>query len=140
MIQSKKVLIASDVLFSFIDRVSAKHEQAAAYFRYFSQEEYQVYLDITSILTVYNTIHDDISTSLAKDFMRTIGLTDINIIFPDESDLKGAIKVLANTQASDLTLQKALISVLADKRKIGQICTFEYLHPLFGISLFYLPI
>lgn len=137
---SKKVFLSADVFCAFIDRAHAKHEQASAYIRYFAQEEYFLFTDILSLNLVYDQIYKDISTSLAKDFMKTISLSTINIIFPDESDLKATYKTILLSNSNELTFLKALISVLAEKRHIGQICTFEYLHPLFGISLFYLPL
>ncbi len=140
MIQSKKVLVAPDVIYSFIDRGHPKHEQASAYIRFFAQEQYSVYIDLPSILSTYTHIYEAMSMSLAKDFVRTMGLSDLNIIYPDESDLKGALKVLTSSQTTELTFQKALLSVVADRRNIPFITTFEYLNPLFGISLFYLPI
>lgn len=140
MATSKKVFLSSDVFFAFIDRAHAKHEQASAYIRYFAQEEYFLYTDIVSLNLVYEQIYKDISTSLAKDFIKTISLSNINIIFPDESDLKATYKTIQLSNSTELTFVKALISVLSEKRNIGQICTFEYLQPLFGISLFYLPL
>lgn len=137
---SKKVFLAADVFFAFVDRAHAKHEQASAYIRYFAQEEYFLFTDIVSLNLVYEQIYKDISASLAKDFMKTISLSNINIIFPDESDLKTTYKTLQLSNSTELTFIKALASVLAEKRNIGQICTFEYLQPLFGISLFYLPL
>ena len=140
MATSKKVILSADVFFAFIDRAHTKHEQASAYLRYFAQEEYFLYTDIVSLNAVYEQVYKDISTSLAKDFMKTVALSNVNIIFPDESDLKATYKTLQLSNSTELTFAKALISVLAEKRHIGQICTFEYFQPLFGISLFYLPL
>ena len=137
---SKKVYIAPDVIFTFIDRAHAQHEQAEAYFRYFAQEEYALFIGITSIIEVYMQIYKDISPSLAKDFMRTISLSNFNILYPEESDVKAALKALINFQSTDLTYPKALIAVIAQRRGIQTICTLEYLHPLFGQQIFYLPI
>lgn len=137
---SKKVFMSSDVLFAFVDRAHPKHDQADAYFRYFAQEEYSLYTDMYSIMQAYTQIYSDISPSLAKDFMRTIQLSNFNILYPDESDVKAGLKALINFQSTDLTYPKSLMSVLANRRGIQNVCTFEYLHPLFGLHLFYLPI
>jgi predicted nucleic acid-binding protein len=77
---------------------------------------------------------------LAKDFLRTVFLSNINVIFPDESDIKAALKTLINYQSTELTFGQALRAVLANRRGVGQIFTFDYLHPLFGLTVFYLPI
>jgi predicted nucleic acid-binding protein len=137
---SKKVFIAPSIMVAFVDRAHPKHEQASAFFRYFAQEEYLLFTDTPSMMASYEQIYREISPSLAKDFLRTLALSNINVIHHDESDMKAALKALVNYQSTELTFQEALMAVLANRRGISQICTFSYLHPLFGQSLFYLPI
>lgn len=136
---SKKVYIESSILCAFIDRAHPKHEQATAFFRYFAQEEYVLFTDSISIVSSYDTIYKDISPSLAKDFLRTLALSSINVIYPEEADMKATLKALVNYRSTELTYQKALVAVLANKRGIAQIATFDYLHQLFDLQLFYLP-
>ncbi len=136
---SKKVFLAPSAFFAFIDRAHPMHEQAAAFFRYFAQEEYTLFTDLPTILEVYRLMYTNISPSLAKDFLRTMGIASINTLYPEESDGKAALKALVTYQSTDLTYANALMSVLAYRRGITQICTFEYLHPLFGLTAFYLP-
>ena len=137
---SKKVFVEASVFCAFIDRAHPKHEQAAAYFRFFSEEEYMLFTDHISLIEAYANIYKDISPSLAKDFLRTLTLSNVNVLYPEEGDSKAALKALVTYQSTDLTFPKAISAVLAQKRGITQICTFDYLHPLFGQSLFYLPI
>ncbi len=139
-ILSKKVFIASSVFYAFIDRVHPKHDQAAAYFRFFSQEEYLLFTDTTNIIDTYNLVYKDISPSLAKDFLRSLELSNINVIYHDASDIKAALKALVAFQSTELSFPEALMAVLANRRGISQICTFDYLHSLFGLTAFYLPI
>lgn len=140
MTQSKKVFLSSDVIFSYIDRAHPKHDQATAFIRFFAENEYQLFTDILCLNNVYAQIYAEISTSLAKDFLRTLALSHINLLYPDESDQKQALKTLTSSTAAEFTYTKALMLVLSDKRKIPQICTFDYLPQLFGINLFYLPL
>jgi len=137
---SKKVFIETSVLYAFINRADSKHPQAAAYFRYFSQENYQVFTSYPVVDEVYEKIYEKISPSLAKDFIRGMSLSSINILYPTESDLKAILKILINFQNTDLTLRDSQSAVLANRNSISQICTFAYLHPLFGINTFNLPI
>jgi len=137
---SKKVYISSSGFYAFINRAHTKYEQASAYFRYFALEKYSLFTDIYSILEVYNQIYKEISPSLAKDFLRIVTISDINIIYPEERDIKSALKTLINFQSTELNFSQALRAVLANRRGIGQIHTFDYLHPLFGQNVFYLPI
>jgi len=139
-ITSKKVYISKSAFYAFINRAHPKYQQVAAYFRYFAQEKYSLFTDTFTLNEVYSQIYAEISPSLAKDFLRTIFLGDITIIYPEESDIKAALKTLVNFQSTDLTFIQALRAVLANRRGISQIYTLDYLHPLFGQSAFYLPI
>lgn len=136
---SKKVYLTPSVFESFIDRAHPKHEQASAFFRFFGDEEYILYTDSQTIMSTYTIIYKDISPSLGKDFMRTMLISDINILYPEEADIKAALKALMAYQSNELSFSQALIAVLAEKREISQICTFDYLHPLFGQTPFFLP-
>lgn len=137
---SKKVFIAPNLLFAFVDRGSPKHEQAAAYFRYFAQQEYQLFIDTVNLVEAYNAMYIKMSPSMGRDFLRVIFLSDINIIYPEESDIKAALKALVGYRTAELSFSHAIMSVMANKRNINQIATFEFLHPLFGLQVFFLPI
>ena len=137
---SKKVYLSPSALYAFIDRAHEKHAQASAYFRFFSEEEYLLYIDTVNLNETYNIIYKKMSPGLAKDFLRIVSLSDINIIYPDESETKATLKTITNYNSLDLTFSEALMAVIANKRSIGQICTFDYLHPLFGLNTFFLPI
>jgi predicted nucleic acid-binding protein len=139
-ILSKKVYLAPSSLYAFIDRAHEKHQQAAAYFRFFSQEEYMLYMDAINLNETYDIIYKKMSPSLSKDFLRILSLSDINIISPEESEIKATFKTIANYNALDLTFSEAVMTVIASKRNILTICTFDYLHPLFGLNTFFLPI
>jgi predicted nucleic acid-binding protein len=137
--QSKKVYLTASTFEALIDRAHPKHDQASAFFRFFGDEEYILYTDINTITKTYSTIYKDISPSLGKDFMRTMIISDINILYPEEADIKAALKALISYQSNELSFLQALVAMLAEKREISQICTFEYLHPLFGQTAFFLP-
>lgn len=139
-ILSKKVYLDASSFVAFIDRAHIKYEQATAYFRYFGIEEYQLFSDPITLVEAYNKLYNDISPSLAKDFMRVMAISNINLVYAEESDVKAALKAIVNFKTTDLTFPKALLSVLANRRGVSQICTFEYMPQLFGLQLFYLPI
>ena len=137
---SRKVILAPDAIYAYIDRGSDKHQQSVAFFRYFSEQNYHVFVDTLSLNEVYNDIYRKMSKDLAKDFLRIMNLSDINIIFPDEGEIKAAIKAVINYRALDLTFSQAVMAVTASRRSITQVVTFSYLPPLFGLQAFYLPI
>lgn len=140
MALSKKVILAPDAVYNYIDRGSDKHQQATAFFRYFSEQNYRIFLDVLSLNEVYNNIYTRMSQDLAKDFIRIISLSDMNIIYPDEAESKAAVKALINYRTLDITFSQAVMSVVANRRNINQVATFTYLPPLFGLQTFYLPI
>ena len=137
---SKKVYLAPSALYAFIDRAHEKHQQSSAYFRYFSEEEYHLYMDAINLNQTYDIIYRKMSPSLAKDFLRIISLSDINILNPEDNELKATFKTISNYNSIDLTFSEAVMAVVASKRGINNICTFDYLHPLYGLNVFFLPI
>ena len=80
------------------------------------------------------------SQDLAKDFLKIINLSDMNLIYPDEGEIKAAIKALINYRTLDLTFSQAVMAVVANRRNITQVVSFTYLPSLFGLQTFYLPI
>jgi len=137
---SKKVYIAADGFVAFMDRAHGKHAQASAFFRYFAQEKYQLYTTIVSVNETYTTVYNTISPSLARDYLRALALSSINVSYPETSDLKSAIRIIETSNSVDLTFSKALMSVMCNKKSIPQIMTYEFLHALFGLQVFYLPV
>lgn len=139
-ILSRKVFLAPDILFAYLDRTDPKHTQASAFFRYFGQNKYNLYTDSISIYAAYELLSREMSPTIAKEFLRTLFLSSVNIIYPDESDIKAALKILMNDKANEFSFQTAVMVVLADRRGISQICTANYFHTMFGLSIFYLPL
>lgn len=137
---SKKVFIAPDGFVAFIDRAHPKHIHAAAQFRYFAQNTYQIYTTIVTLDETYQTLYKTISPSVAKDFLRAIELSNINILHPEESDVKRSIRAVTTTPSADLTFATALAATICNKKSIPQICTFSYFPSLFGLQVFYLPL
>lgn len=137
---SKKVFIAPDGFVAFIDRAHPKHIHAAAQFRYFAQNNYQVYTTILALNDAYQTFYNTISPSVARDFMRAIELSNVNILYPEESDVKRAMRGVTGTASAELTFSLILSATICNKKSIPQVCTFSYFPSLFGLQVFYLPI
>lgn len=137
---SKKVFIASDGFVAFLDRAHPKHVHAAAQFRYFAENNYQIYTTIISLNEAYQTLYNTISPSVARDFLRAIELSNLNLLYPEESDIKRSLRAVATTQSVDLTFATVLAATICNKRSIPQVCTFSYFPSLFGLQIFYLPL
>ncbi len=140
MTEQNKVYLAGDVIYAFIDRTHAKHDQAAAFFRYFSMENYQLATDVVTLYDTFTILSQDVSPTIAKDFIRSMYISSVTIFYPTEADMKAALKTYLSDKTGDLTLGKTLMAVLADKNRIPQIATFEYIHAVFGLSIFYIPL
>lgn len=138
--QSKKVLLAADVLVAFVDRSHPKHLHATAFFRYFAQEKFFLYTSPLVIVDCYTLISQRISPILARDFIKAISLSNITMMYPDESDVKLSYKTILSAENSEVSFHETLLAAMASRRNISYICTFSYLHPLFRLSPFYLPI
>lgn len=87
----------------------------------------------------YTIIYNTISPSLARDYLRAMSLSAVNIIYPESAEMKQAIRTIESSNNVDFTFSKALMSVVCNRKNIPQIATFEYLHALFGLQAFYLP-
>lgn len=139
MTTSKKLFITSSIFIAFIDRTHPKHAQAAACFSYFAVQKYQLYTSHVNILETYKAIFDDISSSLARDFLRAITLSSINVLYPTEADTKIAVKALVASQSNELNFVDAQTEALAYRNSITQIFSFDYIHLLFGLTSFVVP-
>lgn len=139
MTTSKKVLITPQVMFAFVDRNHPKHSQASAFFRYFAQQQFQVFVSISSVVRTYNDIRKHMSYSIAKDFLRAMFTGNIQILYHDEALSRATLKLLLSDTRYENNFDQALINVLADHHQIPQICSFEYSRFYFGINLFTLP-
>lgn len=136
---SKKVLIDASAFFAFVDRNHPKHSEASAYFRYFANQNYHLYTCSFVVTRTYDEIRRNISYALAKEFLRLIYLGNIEIIYPDDSWSKAAIKLVLGNTGLDFGVEHALVNVIADRRQIPQICSFENSSYYFGIQPFALP-
>ncbi len=139
MTTSKKVLLTPSVMFAFVDRNHPKHNQASAYFRYFAQQQFQLFTSLSSAVRTYNDIRKHMSYSIAKDFIRGLFTGNIQILYPDEAATRATLKLLLSDTRYENNFEQALINVLADRHQIPQICSFEYSRFYFGINLFTLP-
>lgn len=137
---SKKVYLADDIFMSFLDRAHEKHNQTAAFFRYFALEKYHLFTDEINIYNAYIEISRNLSPTVAKDFLRTITLSNITLLYPDEGDMKAVYKIHLSDRTSSLSLAQTVMVVMADRKGIPQITTFNYISTMFGLSVFYIPI
>lgn len=126
-------------MFAFIDRNHPKHQQASAYLRYFAQENFQVYTTLSSIIRTQKDLREHMSYSIAKDYLKTMFLGNIEVLYPDEAATKAALKLILSESQRDFSFDQVIINVMAERLQIPQICSFETSKFYFGITLFNLP-
>lgn len=134
------MLVSTDVFVAFIDRANPRHLHAGAFFRYFAQEHYTLFTTPLAVSDTYEILSHRISTAVAKDFLKALTLGSLNVISPDESDIKLSFKTLLSSSGTEASFDEVLMQTIANRRNITQICTFSYLHPLYRLTTFYLPI
>jgi len=139
MARSKKVYITQSAFFALIDRNHPKHPQAEAYFRYFAQEGFHLYTAIFTLNNVYEQLKKHISYSIAKEFIRSVYVGNIEVIYPDNPTTRTALKLILGGQGPDLELEQALINVISDRKQIPYICTLDQGQYFFGVQPFSLP-
>ena len=136
---SRKVLVTPSVFFAFIDRNHPRHQEADAFFRYFAQEKFHVSVASFSIVKTYEQIKKHMSYAIAKDFLRIVYTGNVEITYPDEALTKAALRLVFSNSGQDLGIEHALINVIADRKQISQVASFEYQNFYFGIQSFSLP-
>lgn len=136
---SKKVFLAADVFIAFLDRNHPKHLHASAFFRYFAQEHFYLYTSSEIVIATYQKISQSIGASFAKEFLKVLSESAITILAPEDTEVKKAIQTVVSS-FSEIALDECLMLVIAEKRHIPYICTFTYIHNLFGRETFYLPL
>ena len=137
--RSKKVYITSSIFFFFFYFNHPKHAVAEAFFRYFAQEGSHLYTAGFTLAKTYGQLQKFISHSIAKEFLRSIYLGNIEIIYPDEPATKAAAKLILGSQSPELDLEQALINVIADRHQIPFVCSLDYSQYFFGVQPFSLP-
>ncbi|MBI5621079.1 hypothetical protein HY949_04815 [Candidatus Gottesmanbacteria bacterium] len=137
---NKRVIVSGQVFVAFVDRAHPNHGQAVAFFRYFSEERYEITIVLTSLLSIYETLGDHIGLSVAHKWLKSVFMGTVQIIYPDEQTVKAAIKLILTTNSYNITIDQAIMNVVADRRRIPTIATFEFFPFFFGIKPFMLPL
>lgn len=141
MTRSKKVFITSSIFYAFIDRGHPKYPQAEAFFRYFAQENFHLFTSLPEIIATQSNLQKNVGFGSTRDFLRTLFLGSIEVVYPDESETKNALKLIlaSSSSAQTITFEQALVNTVSDKKQIPQIASFEYSQFYFGIEPFTLP-
>lgn len=133
---SKKVLVDSSLLYAFIDRSDRNHTQAVKLMEHFSTQGVYLFTSYYSLQEVYGAVNKQIGISIGIDFLESILGSNIEILFPQKSDLISAFKLLKTNRNHQLLFKEAMTATLMQKKGISQISTFTYWHNLLGTKVY----
>ncbi len=131
-IQSRKVFLDTTILIAFIDRADANHPKAVKTMETLALSGYILYTSSLNAIEVYTALTREIGQSVALDFLQAVLQSDIEILFPQKSDLISAHRMIRVNKDRQITLKETLNAILMQKRGVMQIVTFAYWHNLFG--------
>ncbi len=132
MAQTKKIFIDSSMLLAFIDRGDPNHQKASLSFDILAKEGFHICTSYQNIADTYATLGREVGISMALEFLQSSLQSNIEIIFPQKTDLITAHRVLRANRDRQISLREVLNATLMQKRGIIQILTFTYWHGLFG--------
>ncbi len=131
-LQTKKIFIDSSVFVAFVDRSNKNHPKAVKSMEHLARERYFLYTSIQNIQDTYAILAKEIGVSMALEFLQATLESNMEIIFPQKTDLITAHKVLKANRDRQMILKETLNATLMQKRRVQQILTFTYWHNLFG--------
>ena len=132
---SRKLFLDSSVLLAFIDRSDSNHANAAQLLQSVAQLKFSLFTGYNQIMETYAIVAREIGKAVALEFLNSTLNSNIEVLFPQKSDLASASRFLQNNKGRQITLREVLTGVMMDKRNISQIATFTYWPNLFGTQV-----
>lgn len=131
-----KLFVDSSVLISFIDRSHPNHHRATSLLqRLATTNKYLLYTSIYNISELVTTISYEMNPSLAIDFLGIMLKSNIEIIYPQQSDLIVMHKIMLGNFNRQISFKEASNATLMQRQKISQIITFTAWNNLFGTNV-----
>jgi predicted nucleic acid-binding protein len=137
MVLSRKIFIDSSVLYSFIDRADSNHSNSVKTIEQLSLQEVSLYTSLQTIQDTFNAIKNQLGSTLSYDFLEVITNSNIEILFPQKSDLITAYRIIKSNRTKQLSLKEVLTAVLMQKRGISRILTYTYWPNILGSESYF---
>lgn len=131
-IQTRKIFIDSSIFLAFVDRADQNHPKAVKLLEDLARGGYLVYTSNQNIQDAYAVLAREVGASVALEFLQSILQSDMEILFPQKTDLIAAHRILQTNRDRLLTLREALNAALMQRKGILQILTLSFWHNLFG--------
>jgi predicted nucleic acid-binding protein len=129
---SRKIFIDGSVFYAFTDRADANHAQSVKIMEQLSLQGVQLFTSIQSVQDVYSAINRQLGTTIGFDFLQAMIESDIEILYPQRSDLVSTYKLMRLNANKQISFKQALTANLMAKRNVVKILTFTYWHNLLG--------
>lgn len=133
--QSKKVFIESSFFVSFIDRTDFNHLKTTAVFEYLGKNEFQLYTSLQVVTSAFGFIEKNLSVSIAREFLKVMLETDIQIIYPYHPEVNSTYKFIISNPQHKSSVSEILNSALMDRNNIKYVLTHDFWHNSFGTSV-----
>jgi predicted nucleic acid-binding protein len=137
MAVSRKVFIDSSVLYSFIDRADANHAQTVKTIEQLSLQEIALFTSLQAIQDTFNAVNRQLGSTLGYDFLEVITQSNIEILFPQKSDLITAHRIMKTNRMKQMSLKDVITAVLMQKKGIVRILTYTYWPNILGSESYF---
>ena len=129
---ARKIFIDGSVFYAFTDRADANHPQSVKVMEQLSLQGVQLFTSIQSVQDVYSAINRQLGTTIGFDFLQAMIESDIEVLYPQRSDLVNTYKLMRLNANKQVSFKQALTANLMARRNIVKILTFTYWHNLLG--------
>lgn len=93
---------------------------------------YQLYTSLQVVSDTYVILAREVGTTIALEFLQSVLQSDMEIVFPQKTDIITSYRLMRINIDRQITLREAMNATLMQKRSISQILTFSYWHNLLG--------
>jgi predicted nucleic acid-binding protein len=133
---SLKVFIDNSIFMAFIDRADLNHTRAGAIMDFLARQNYRVFTSALVVHQVHSRLSVEISPSIALEFLQAVLESDIQILYPQESELLAVYRFLKNSSdRKEASLSEITNATLMDRNDVPYILTFNTWPPLMGIKV-----
>lgn len=133
--QSTKVFLDTSFFVSFIDRVDLNHNRTVATFNNLGSGNFRLYTSSVTVLNVFNRLEKELGSVIAHDFLQAILESDIQIIYPEQTDIIASFRFIKSSTQRKASLSEILNIHLMERNGIAQVLTYDLWHNLKNTSV-----
>lgn len=134
---ARKIFVDGSVLYAFTDRADTNHVQAVKTLEQLSLQGIQLFTSIQDIQDVYTAINRQLGTTIGFDFLQAMIESNIEVIYPQRSDLVSSYKLIRLNTNKQIPFKQAMVATLMAKKNVVKILTFTFWHNLLGTEPYF---